>query len=104
MSLPTFAAAIKNSRKRQRYMKKIMFLAMLIASGAVITGCSKDDPFTESENYGGNSWNNGNIPGNGSNTPGGLGVVGSTVSGGSSVSLSSYSGGNGMGGGPGGWR
>ena len=56
-------------------MKKIMFLAMLVASGAIITGCSKDDPFTESENYGG-----------------------------SSVSLSSYSGGNGMGGGPGGWR
>ena len=54
-------------------MKKIMFLAMLIASVAVITGCSKDDPFTESENYGGNSWNNGNIPGNGSNTPGGNG-------------------------------
>ena len=75
MSLPTFAAAIKNSRKRQRYMKKIMFLAVLVASVAAITGCSKDDPFTESENYGG-----------------------------SSVSLSSYSGGNGMGGGPGGWR
>ena len=54
-------------------MKKIMFLAMLIASGAVITGCSKDDPFTESENYGGNSWNNGSVPGNGSNTPGGNG-------------------------------
>ena len=54
-------------------MKKIMFLAMLVASGAVITGCSKDDPFTESENYGGNNWNNGNMPGNGSNTPGGNG-------------------------------
>ena len=54
-------------------MKKIMFLAMLVASVAVITGCSKDDPFTESENYGGNSWNNGNVPGNGSNTPGGNG-------------------------------
>lgn len=54
-------------------MKKIMFLAMLIASVAVITGCSKDDPLTESENYGGNSWNNGNMSGNGSNTPGGNG-------------------------------
>ena len=52
-----------------------MFFAMLAASVAFIVSCSKDDPFTESENYGG-----------------------------SSVSLSSYSGGNGMGGGPGGWR
>ena len=33
-----------------------MFFAMLIASVAVITGCSKDDPFTESENYGGNNY------------------------------------------------
>ena len=73
MSLPTFAAENKNSKNRQRYMKKIMFLAMLVESVAVITGCSKDDPFTESENYGGNSWNNGNVPGNGSNTPGGNG-------------------------------
>ena len=54
-------------------MKKVMFFAMLAASVAFIVSCSKDDPFTESENYGGNSWNNGNIPGNGSNTPGGNG-------------------------------
>ena len=57
-------------------MKKIMFLAMLVASGAVITGCSKDDPFTESENYGGNNCNNGNMSGNGSNTPGGNYTIG----------------------------
>ena len=49
-------------------MKKIMFPMMLAASIAVITGCSKDDPFTELENNGGNIWNNGgNMPnGNGS--------------------------------------
>ena len=49
-------------------MKKIMFPMMLAASMAVITGCSKDDPFTELENNGGNIWNNGgNMPnGNGS--------------------------------------
>ena len=49
-------------------MKKIMFPVMLAASIAVITGCSKDDPFTELENNGGNFWNNGgNMPnGNGS--------------------------------------
>ena len=75
MSLPTFAAAFrKNSKKRQRYMKKIMFLAMLVASVAVIVSCSKDDPFTEAENYGGNSWN----PGNGSGTPGSNGSSATT--------------------------
>ena len=49
-------------------MKKIMFPMMLAASIAVIAGCSKDDPFTELENNGGNIWNNGgNMPnGNGS--------------------------------------
>ena len=49
-------------------MKKIMFPMMLAASIAVIAGCSKDDPFTELENNGGNIWNNGgNTPnGNGS--------------------------------------
>ena len=44
-------------------MKKIMFPMMLAASIAVIAGCSKDDPFTELENNGGNIWNNGgNMP------------------------------------------
>ena len=40
-------------------MKKFIFFAMLAASLAVVTSCSKDDPLTELENYSGSSWNNG---------------------------------------------
>lgn len=47
-------------------MKKIMFYAMLIASVAILTSCSKDDPLEEFENN--EKWNNG---GNSSDNNGG---------------------------------
>ncbi len=53
-------------------MKKIMMSAMLIASIAVMTGCSADDPFEDYNENGNNGWNTG------SNTPGGNGSSATT--------------------------
>lgn len=47
-------------------MKKMMIFAMFAASIAINTSCTKEDPLTELENYGGsNSWNNGGNTANG---------------------------------------
>ena len=40
-------------------MKKIIFFTMLVASLAVVSSCSQDDPLTELGNYNSTSWNNG---------------------------------------------
>ena len=44
-------------------MRKTMYFLMLVASMAVMTCCSGEDPFDDFAGKGNNNWNNGNMPG-----------------------------------------